>query len=303
MEWNIVECVGCRTRLLDPCPADAAIPSLYPPDYEPYQFESMPAVVRRARRRVQRRKVARVRSLASDDATIIDIGCGNGALLELLRDDGEPNWTLIGWDFPGPHLDRLERSGVTVIAAAIDQENAGNLQADVAILNQVVEHFRQPDTLIDLCHRILRPGGHLIIETPNTLGIDARIFRNRHWGGYHIPRHLVVFNSDSIRTLLESNRFSIVRTEHLVSPAFWIQSVHHWLDDRRAGRFIAKFFVVRNPLLLAVATALDFVTARFAPTSNQRVVARKSHSDHGVVDSTTAIPYLEAPPAIERVPG
>jgi hypothetical protein len=123
----------------------------------------------------------------------------------------------------------------------------------------------------------LKPGGHLVVETPDCSGIDARIFKSRYWGGYHIPRHLVVFNSDSLRNLLEANGFSIVTTERLASPAFWIQSVHHWMADRPFARGVSGFFVVRNPLVLGLATCLDLVTARFHPTSNQRVIARRQH--------------------------
>jgi SAM-dependent methyltransferase len=276
VEWDVVECSGCHSRLLDPCPADSAIAGLYPSDYEPYRFHTLPGMVRRARDRVQLRKVDRIRSLVSANATIVDIGCGNGALLELFRRYGEPEWKLVGWDFPGPHLDRLKELGVCVVAASIDEQHIGDLTADVVILNQVIEHFREPDKLIRLCHAILKPGGNLVIETPNSYGLDARIFKSRYWGGYHIPRHLVVFNSDSLRTLLESNGYSVVLSENLASPAFWIQSVHHWLADRRLGRPLARLFVVRNPILLGLATAFDVATARFRPTSNQRLIGRRS---------------------------
>ena len=175
LEWNVVECVRCRTSLLDPCPADAEIASLYPPEYEPYRFDTMSALVRTARDCVQRRKVSRVRSLVGSDATIVDIGRGNGALLELFRRYGQPGWILVGWDFPGPHLDRLEQRGIPVIAAPISKEYVGELTADVVVLNQVVEHFREPSKLIRLCEQILKQGGHLVVETPNCFGIDARL--------------------------------------------------------------------------------------------------------------------------------
>jgi 2-polyprenyl-3-methyl-5-hydroxy-6-metoxy-1,4-benzoquinol methylase len=275
-EWQIVECV-CGTRLLDPCPADSEIASLYPPDYEPYQFHTMSMLVRLARGFVQRRKVESVRSVAGNGAVIIDLGCGSGALLAHLQDRGDPTWRLIGWDLPGPHLDRLRQTGIEVIAAPIGPVD--DVVADVVILNQVIEHFRDPGAIIDLCESILRPGGHVIIETPATDGMDARLFRSRHWGGYHVPRHLVLFNHRSLAKLVESRAFRVVRAEALASPAFWVQSLHHWLTERRHGHAFARFFVVRNPLALALATIPDVVSSRYGRTSNQRLIARRLPSE------------------------
>lgn len=276
VEWTIVACNRCETRLLDPCPADEMIASLYPPEYEPYRFDDLPALIRRARDRVQRNKVARVQSVASHGSTILDLGCGNGNLLRLLRRFGDPSWTLIGWDFPGAHLDRLRTDGFDVIASPIEGDDDLDLRVDVIILNQVIEHFREPQRVIGLCAQMLEPGGRLVIETPDVGGLDARIFRSRYWGGYHVPRHLVLFSGPGLRELLESWGFNIVHSASLLSPAFWVQSWHHWLSERVHGRRLAQFLVVRNPVALAAAVLLDVITIRFAPTSNQLVIAEKT---------------------------
>ncbi len=273
-EWTVVACTGCRTRFLDPRPADDAIAALYPDDYEPYRFDALPGPVRFARDLVQRRKVAVVADLVPPGGTVLDLGCGAGAWLRLMRRRGPGDVRLIGWDFPGPHLERLAADGFAVVDGPVDRAHAPAAVADVVVLTQVLEHFARPDELLSVVTRLLRPGGHVVIETPDVDGLDARLFGRRHWGGYHFPRHLVLFDAPGLRTLVERAGLEVVATARLASPAFWNQSLHHLLADRGATRRAAGFFGIRNPITLGAATVLDLATSRWAPTSNQRLVAR-----------------------------
>ncbi len=203
------------------------------------------------------------------------MGCGGGSLLRLMRAYGNQSWKLAGWDFPGSHLERLANDGFEVLSAPIDVSHAPTGIADVVILNQVIEHFARPDEIARIAKQLLGPEGVLFIETPDVAGIDARLFKRRHWGGYHFPRHLVLFSAASLRRLIEAAGFEVVAVEHLTSPSFWVQSFHHWLAETPA-RPLARIFDVTNPVALAAATALDLATARLHPTSNVRIVARKA---------------------------
>lgn len=270
-KFEFVECVGCGTWVLDPRPADEEIAGLYPPNYEPYLFSKLPRLVRIGRDRIQIRKVRAIARWLPPKATVVDVGCGAGALLRLLKDHGPADARLVGWDFPGPHLERLTEQGFEVLAAPITSASEPP-EADAFVLNQVIEHFAEPDRLLDVLHRALRPGGLLFVETPRTDSLDARWFRSGHWGGYHFPRHLVLFDEGNLARLVESKGFRVVERARLPSPAFWIQSLHHALDDRGYPR-LARFFVIRNPFLVAFFTLFDLVVGRFRATSNQRLVA------------------------------
>jgi SAM-dependent methyltransferase len=274
-EFEFKSCQGCGTWILDPRPADDEIAALYPADYGPYQFDALPAVVRRARDFVQSRKVRVLARYAATGARILDLGCGAGGLLRLLRSRGRSDWHLIGWDFPGEHLDRVRALGFEVIDRPFELKNAPEGVADVVVLNQVLEHFARPDDVMRAVARLLVPGGVALIETPDIDGLDSRLFSRRYWGGFHFPRHLVLFNRNGLERLVADAGFEIVKVEHLASPAFWIQSFHHYFSERRGLRGLSALFTARNPLALGMVTALDFATAPFHPTSNIRVVARK----------------------------
>ncbi|HEX8434813.1 class I SAM-dependent methyltransferase [Archangium sp.] len=274
-EFSVVRCEPCGTLFLDPRPADEAIASLYPPEYEPYHFDTLPAPVRWGRDLVQRGKVKVVERCAAPGARIVDLGCGGGALLRLLRRHGRPDWSLVGWDFPGPHLDRLAAEGFTVLQGPVEPGRLEDASVDLVILNQVIEHFARPDEVLRVVARVLKPGGTVLIETPDVEGLDARLFRGRYWGGYHFPRHLVLFHRHSLAKLLERTGFEPVATESLPSPAFWVQSFHHAASERAGLRHLTPLFRLRNPLAVAAATAIDLLWMHVAPTSNLRMIGRK----------------------------
>jgi len=272
-EFNITRCTACATLVLDPRPADAEIAGLYPPDYVSYRFDHLNPVMRLGRDLVQRGKTSVIARLAPEGGTVVDVGCGSGALLRQIRARYGSRFRLIGWDYPGPHLERLAESRVEVIAAPLEPEHvpAG---ADLFVLNQVLEHVPHPDRLLTMLATALAPGGHVAIETPDTDGLDARWFAGRYWGGYHVPRHMVLFNQRNLRTLIERSGLEVVESAHLASPAFWVQSMRNRILESRAP-WLAPLFGLGNVPLMATVTAFDLLAARVVATSNQRVVARR----------------------------
>jgi len=275
-EFRFARCTSCGTLVLDPRPADDQIAGLYPADYVSYRFDKLNPVMRLARDAVQRGKTSVLARLAPPGGTIVDVGCGTGALLHQVRRRYGSRFRLIGWDYGGPHLERLAGSGIDVVAAPIEPAHVPR-GADLFVLNQVIEHVPYPDRLLTMLAAALAPGGHIVIETPDIGGLDARWFGGRYWGGYHFPRHMVLFNRRSLRTLVERSGLEVIETSHLASPAFWVQSVRYWLLESRFPR-LAPFFVLGNVPVVAAFSAFDRLAAPLVGTSNQRLVARRPAS-------------------------
>ena len=143
------------------------------------------------------------------------------------------------------------------------------------ILNQVIEHVSNPRLVIRNIKDHLKTDGIIFIETPSWEGVDASLFSSRYWGGYHFPRHFVIYSKSSLCTLLRSEGLEILSTTYLASPTFWIQSCHHFLLEAGWGK-LSGFFTNKNPLLLAIFTAIDLVSILIGkPTSNMRIIAVK----------------------------
>jgi SAM-dependent methyltransferase len=130
---------------------------------------------------------ARINSLLRPPSVILDVGCGRGAAV----DDPVP-WRR--------DLQNLRGKCGRVIGADVDPNAAENpwidefhliegarlpladVSVDVCFADAVVEHLTDVDTFFSECARVLRPGGHLLVRTPNTWNyatIATRLIPNR----------------------------------------------------------------------------------------------------------------------------
>ena len=139
-------------------------------------------------------------------------------------------------------------------------------------MRHVLEHFENPKHLLLTAKRLLRPGGILVIDTPNIDAWDAKLFSKRYWGGYHFPRHWVLFNKRKLVSLCKLNGLDLISCKYFFSPAFWILSFHHFLLDKGYST-MSKFFNVGGLLPAIFVTTLDIAqTILTGKTSNMRIV-------------------------------
>jgi 2-polyprenyl-3-methyl-5-hydroxy-6-metoxy-1,4-benzoquinol methylase len=240
--WTLVECAACASAFLDPRPRPESIGRAYQRYYThtrgdvprpPYESLDLGRKIRRrlsngyTNRRFgtkhapastlgpliarlmpgQRRKLDRQhRSLPvprEGRRRLLDLGCGDGSFLQIAASCG---WQAEGLD-PDPHAAATAGSrGMTVHAGGIDVFDGQSEQFDAITMSHVIEHLHDPMAVLRACHRLLRPGGTIWIETPNVASQGHRRF-GVHWPGLDAPRHLVLFNSRSLRAALERAGF------------------------------------------------------------------------------------------------
>jgi SAM-dependent methyltransferase len=225
-------------------------------------------------------KVELYRELVGDGSRrILDVGCGDGRFLSLLRDHGDAGWELAGLEFDEGAIAKCQAMGFEAHAERVEDfaerpEERGRY--DAVIMLQLIEHVEDPALICERVFSLLRPGGVFIIETPNLGGLDHRIFQGRHWGHYHFPRHWNLFSTDSLVRMLEERGFEIARREYLISTSSWIISHQNYFKDRGYPKLVQRFFNYQNPILLGFAVILDTLRVQLGlQTSNQRVIGRK----------------------------
>ncbi len=77
--------------------------------------------------------------------------------------------------------------------------------------------------------------------------------------------------------MLEDRGFDIERSECMISTSAWIISHYNYFKDRGYPGWFYRFFSYQNPILLGLAVIMDTLRIQLGmPTSNQRIVARKS---------------------------
>ncbi|MEU6392024.1 methyltransferase domain-containing protein [Streptomyces sp. NPDC046939] len=105
------------------------------------------------------------------DATVLDVGCGDGSAAALAA-RLLPGHRLIGVDWSQDALRRATRRVPGTVRVVRGELTGGGLPfasgvADAVLFSEVLEHLVDPDAALDELRRILRPGGHLMLSTPN----------------------------------------------------------------------------------------------------------------------------------------
>ena len=277
-ELPLLRCAGCGHVYLSPRPAESELATIYPPDYYSYDMErSINPIALRAKRFLDRRKARALLRLAPTPAPrCLDVGCGDGRLLDLLAAAGVPPGNLHGVELSERAIARVRERGYHGHLGRIEEVDLPAGSFDFVTLFQVIEHVSDPEATLRALARLLAPGGVLVVETPNVRSLDARLFRRRYWGGYHFPRHWNLFDREGLARLGRGCGLEPVRLETFVCAVFWIYPFHHWLREKGLPRPIYRFFwPASNPLLLAAFTAVDMLLAPLGLSANLRGVFRR----------------------------
>lgn len=207
---RLVRCAECEFTLLNPQPSDHELGAIYGADY--FLSEYRPAqreVFARLKRRTAEEYIALLtRYAGASTGRFLEVGSGSGALLVEAARRG---FDVTGVEY-SPHAcetarDALKDAGLAgeVVCGEIDEISHRTGEFDVCVLADVIEHVRDPRQLVQTLHRLLRPGGVLLIATPSLDSWSARLMSIR-WMEFK-PEHLSYFNRKTLEGLLFSEGF------------------------------------------------------------------------------------------------
>jgi SAM-dependent methyltransferase len=167
----------------------------------------------RWRMRLLRRKRAdRMATALTPEGAVLDLGCGKGTQLAGLPPHLVPYGIEISRAEADLARDRLApRGGVVICAPAVEglQEVEPD-RIDCAILRSYLEHEARPAAVLEELHRVLRPGGAVVVKVPN-YGSLNRVLMGRRWCGFRFPDHLNYFTPRSLVGMFEQAGFTRFR--------------------------------------------------------------------------------------------
>ena len=172
--------------------------------------------------------IARLLYESTDDGRVLDIPCGEGAFTQRLLGKGyEVHSADVQCD--------LKAEGATFRAANMNEAlpwEDGFF--DVVACIDGIEHIERPFDFVDECRRVLRPGGILLVSTPNISSLRSRwryLFTGFHNKG-KVPlneakpspwHHIGLISFDRLRYMLHRAGFRITAVEtNRVKAASWL---------------------------------------------------------------------------------
>ena len=273
--FNAVTCRRDGLVYLSPRPALSELPRIYPHDYHAFDFSSSRfSIIYRVRSRLEGYRALRWARHVPPEGRILDVGCGDGFHLDLLRTYGDRSWKLEGVD-PDPRAVGAARAKGLEVHEGFVQDIDATSSFDLAILNHTIEHVDDPAAVLSRVRELLRPGGRVVITTDNTDSFDARLFRRSYWGGYHFPRHWSLFNARSMLALSEKVGLEVVELKGVVSPVNWTYSIRNLLDAHGASDRTLAWFSLSSTIALACFTVFDSLNKLVGRAALIRAVLRR----------------------------
>jgi 2-polyprenyl-3-methyl-5-hydroxy-6-metoxy-1,4-benzoquinol methylase len=164
------------------------------------------------------------------DARVLDVGCGSGVLLARMQALG---WQVEGLEVDPDGVKAARALGVPVRLGTLEEQKFPDNHFDAVHSAHVIEHVFDPLSLLRECYRILKPGGTLVVLTPNIASLGHKIFGSA-WLNLDPPRHLVLFSAKTLGQATKQAGFDIQRLDTTVRSA-WVYGA---LSDciRRTGR-------------------------------------------------------------------
>jgi SAM-dependent methyltransferase len=228
------------------------------------------AVMRLGFRIIRRRRVPARRPGAA-----LDVGCGSGFYLAMLRDMG---WTVTGIDASAEaarHARTLNGLDVRVGCAEVTLPELADESFDLVTLWHVLEHLYDPARVLAHIRRLLKPGGLLMLEVPNFSSVCSRLFQS-YWAPLESPRHLFQFTPKTLKALLQKNGFQVDRVRGIASPQNLCASVNLAAQQWRGRPSSLTSVYGSLPVVMAAAFPAEWMLAHARLSCELSAVARRA---------------------------
>lgn len=205
----LVKCINCELRFHTKIPSD-------PNDiYQASEYSVYPKVeveehFNYRRNRFGRERIRILEEHCEDlfDKMLLDVGCGDGYFLSVAKEKCKH---CVGLEF-SKHLRDFaqEKTGVTVYNKSL--QDLPERDFNIITMFDVIEHIPDPVQFMQAANKLLAPGGHILIYTPNFDSFSIKVIKN-HSSIVDGTEHVILFNHASLEKLGEIVGLEVVHVE------------------------------------------------------------------------------------------
>ncbi|MBT9175634.1 MAG: Malonyl-(acyl-carrier protein) O-methyltransferase [candidate division WS2 bacterium] len=206
---------------------------------------------------------------------LLDVGCSTGEFLVKMRN--------LGWEVFGVDIDKnaikiaRDHNRLGVFEGTLEQARFSDNTFDAVTMSHVIEHIADPVQTLKETYRVLKPGGQLVITTPNMYSLCHKIFGSSY---YHldIPRHFYIFSPHSIRSCVERAGLKILKLNTFSKDL--ISTYQASKGIQKNGRLDGYYVKKRNGIIFQSITGCLLqgpvnVASRFKDIGEEIVVIAK----------------------------
>jgi 2-polyprenyl-3-methyl-5-hydroxy-6-metoxy-1,4-benzoquinol methylase len=244
-KYSVFFCEQCAIGVTLPAPSAAELDRLY--GSESYRTASGVRFSKLIERLIFLFRLGRRRRVEHfiRKGRILDIGCGRGLFLALMRTGG---WDVAGTEFNAETASYAAKAyGLEVKGGVPSEWGFPDTSFDVITIHHALEHVPDPEEMIGACTRLLKNEGLLVIAVPNLSSLQAAAGKGA-WFHLDVPYHLYHFSEEGLAKLLRKHSFAVARTRRFdleQGPFGWLQT----LLNRSGIRRNFLYDLLKNPVL------------------------------------------------------
>lgn len=163
-----------------------------------------------------RERVRQLIDLVGTNKTVLDLGCGDGYLAKMIEKRGN---TVHGIEIAEGAVKKARKKGIIVHDIDLNSDWSKQIKNrfDVVVAGEILEHVFDTDKFLTNIHKILKPGGSLVLTTPNIASFGRRIMLFlgispliETTARAHDAGHIRYFTKKTLSLLLLENNFKVL---------------------------------------------------------------------------------------------
>ncbi len=210
--YTYVRCPSCGYIWIAPCPDPSAV---YQEDYftgatQGFGYSDYDAD-KAAMHSTFEKYLRSIERILPNRGELLDIGAATGYFLQIAKNRG---WSVRGVEYSDFAANAARKKGLDVRTGSLETSSFPRETFDTITMLDVLEHLPHPRESIRTAAQILKSGGVLVVNTPDTGSLLAKTLGAK-WHLYVPPEHLALFNAKNLSELLKKEGFRLIRVKHI----------------------------------------------------------------------------------------
>lgn len=257
--YEILRCRACGLGVTSPAPSPAQLAEF---NRGAYGGGDRAGVYASRRAELEKRyfgQLARIKRFKSAGA-LLDVGCNIGAFIKAAASRGfsvtgvEMNASCAAYG--------REKFGLDIRTGTLEGAAFPAGSFDAVTMFDVLEHVPDPGALLACAARALKPGGLLVVQSPNLDSFMARLLKE-NWNWLTPPDHLYHFTPGALSGLLERAGFRIAEIRTWEPAADFTGNIYSGFPARgAAGKALRKLLWLSSLALVPLLQRFWWLAGR-----------------------------------------